>query len=97
MFVTGDLKPTIRAPGVIVSPCDEHGLPYTQVFLGAAPFPFGDGEAGGLEGPLGLLLPLGELFCFLIARLVVEPFVSICREDCCDRIFAVNWISAPIA
>ena len=77
VFMTRDLKPTVRAPGVVVSPGDEHRLPYSQMFLGTALAPLGYCEVSRLECPLSLLFPLGELFCFLIAGLMVEPFCAV--------------------
>ena len=75
--MTRDLKPTVRAPGVVISPGDEHGLPYSQMLLGTALTPLGYSEVSRLEGPLSLLLPLDELFCFLITGLMVEPFCAV--------------------
>ncbi len=79
--MAGDLEAAVWTPGIVVPACDEHRLPYAQMFFGAARLPVAHCEPDGFVGPLSLLLPLSVLVCLFVTLFMIESSRAVVRED----------------
>ncbi len=96
-FVFENFQSAVGAPDVFVPPSDEHGLPDSEMFPGAAVSPFRYRQSVGFEGPWCLLLPTGEVFCFFFTVLVEVGSLALLGKGSRDRVFSTDGAVAGCA